>query len=452
MPSPQLPHSPETERAVLAALLLNPASFEDLHLEDSDFHLSAHRTVFRAYRELVQEGQPIDLRTVQGILEQRGELDKVGGIAYLAGLDLDLPDIGRVDHYAEILRDRTTRRRLLALARRLGQGAMEGTLTAGEVAGHVRRQLEDLEDGQGRHRESSPASELVRAVLTDAQARREQRQATGSAVLGLTTGLPRVDGLLCGLSRGLYLLAGAPGVGKTTLALQMALHAAREAPVLYLTFENSPGSLLTKALCSHADGRTPMTARDVVRGFADLEALQRAAAALEDALSRLVLIEGDSRLSVGRVRALARQTMETAGAERCLIVVDYLQLWAKTSRDLRAISDVRAKVDTLGGDLVELACRLESPVLALSSQSRAGGAYGAGRGQASLDSFKESGDLEYAADVAAFLTSSERQAAAPAEALELVIKKNRHGPTGSVSLLFRPDLGTMREEARDAER
>jgi replicative DNA helicase len=110
---------------------------------------------------------------------------------------------------------------------------------------------------------------------------------------------------------------------------------------------------------------------------------------------------------------------------------------------------VRERVDMLGGLLRELVLSLHSPVLALASQNRSAGNYGNGKGSAALDSLKESGDLEYAADVVVFLTEAQdHMATPPARAVELTVAKNRHGDTGKVGLIFRPDLGTMREEAR----
>ena len=136
-------------------------------------------------------------------------------------------------------------------------------------------------------------------------------------------------------------------------------------------------------------------------------------------------------------------------AERCLIVVDYLQLWAKVAEDLRGNFSVRERVDMLGGLLRELALGLHSPLLALASRNRSAGNYGNGKGSAALDSLKESGDLEYAADVVLFLTEAQEYLATPpARAIELTVAKNRDGDTGKLSLIFRPDLGTMREEAR----
>jgi replicative DNA helicase len=289
------------------------------------------------------------------------------------------------------------------------------------------------------------ASALLPQVLADAEARRLQRETTGSAVLGLPTGVAQLDNLLGGLTEGLYLLAGPPGMGKTTLALQVAAAATRDVPVIVVTFEHGPANLTLKLLCARAG----VNLRDVQRGYADLAKLRAAAEAWEPMAQRLAVVEGSSQLTVAQVCAQARRAMRQHQSERCLIVVDYLQLWAKVAADLRGNFSVRERVDMLGGLLRELALGLHSPVLALASQNRSAGNYGNGKGTAALDSLKESGDLEYAADVVLFLTETqEHLATPPARAVDLTVAKNRHGETGKVGLIFRPDLGTMHQEAK----
>jgi replicative DNA helicase len=340
-------------------------------------------------------------------------------------------------------------RRLLAVAQeRLGQALFDDTISATALATLLEEEVLRV---QSTIRETAAsrlqwASDLLPEVLADAAARHRQHAETGQPVLGLQTGIGELDTVLNGLNAGLlHFLGGAPGLGKTTLALQIAAHVAPTAPVVFITFENAPANLTLKALCTRA-GVNPHA---VQRGTADPEVLREAAWAWQPIAQRLALIEGTSQLTVAQVRAKALQAMKHHQATQCLLIVDYLQLWAKLSGEFRSVSLVRERVEMLGSALRELALRLQSPVLVLSSQNRAQGNYGHGKGTAALDSLKESGDLEYAADVVLFLTEAqERQARSPARAVDLTIAKNRHGETGKIALIFRPDLGTLREEAR----
>jgi len=291
------------------------------------------------------------------------------------------------------------------------------------------------------------ATEVLPKVMESAEARELERKRTGKPVMGLLTGIKRLDEILGGLNAGLYLLGGPPGVGKTSLGLQVSNVVARGTPLLYVTFESSAENLTLKAICERA-GINP---QDVRRGTADLKHL--AAVAIEwlrDVASRLAFIEGTVSLSVPDLRARAVEAMTRHKLGRCLIVVDYLQIWAKGGIAYRGLETARSRVETFGAELRELAMSLKSPVLAISSQSRQQGSYGDGTGKTSLDSFKESGGLEYACDVALFLVGSKkRTATSPARALELDIRKNRDGDTGVVHLIFRPDISRFWEEERD---
>src|SRR5919198_3684994 len=348
---------------------------------------------------------------------------------------------------AQRLVDLHQRRLLAAAQERLAQALFDETTPATDIVTLLEEETLRIQAAL-RHTTAGRlqwASTLLPQVLADAEARRLQREATGSAVLGVPTGLAPLDNLLGGLNEGLYLLAGAPGMGKTTLALQIAAAATTDVPVVVVTFEHAPANLTLKLLCARAG----VNLRDVQRGYADLAKLRRAAEAWQPLAERLAVMEGSSQLTVAQVRTQARRAMQQHQTERCLVIVDYLQLWAKVAEDLRGNFSIRERVDMLGGLLRELALGLRSPVLALASQNRSAGNYGNGKGTAALDSLKESGDLEYAADVVLFLTEAqERLATPPARAVDLTVAKNRHGDTGKVGLIFRPDLGTMREEAK----
>jgi replicative DNA helicase len=178
------------------------------------------------------------------------------------------------------------------------------------------------------------------------------------------------------------------------------------------------------------------------RGFANVRKLEDSFGELVGALERLAVIEGSCQLTMAQVRGKALQMLAKHSARRGLIVFDYLQRAAHSG----AHEQMRQNVSSLAGELRDLSNRLDSPVLALSSQNRAAGGYGAGFGSAALDSLKESGDLEYSADTVWFLKRSERSAQDPARAVDLVVAKNRYGMADfSIPLLFRPDRGQLRE-------
>lgn len=415
--------APEIERGLIAAVAQSPALYwEFLDLLPAEA-FACEAAAWRAVGKAVEQERPAPA------------LD-----GWVASSD-PRGDVGRLtDQY---------QRRLLARAQeKLAAGLHDLTKPATEIVTLLEEEAASIQAAlrQSMAERLTWASDYLPAVLKDAEDRHQQRIETNKPVMGVASGINRLDTILGGFSDGLYLLAGGPGVGKTTLAMQLAATAAREGiPALYVTFENSPENLILKALCARA-GINP---RDVQRGYAEIDKLRQAAHEWRPVADRLALIEGRSSLTIAQVRAQALRAMNRHKSERCLIIADYLQLWAKASDELNG-GATRERVEMLGADLRELAMRLRSPVLAIASQSREAGNYAEGKGKARLDSLKESGDLEYGADVVLFLTpASDRTATSPARAVDLTIAKNRHGDTGRVDLIFRPDVGTLREEAKE---
>ena len=285
-------------------------------------------------------------------------------------------------------------------------------------------------------------SDLLAGVLEMARERRRERTDTGKNCMGLETGFRTLDQMLNGLGQGLHVLAAGPGVGKTTLALQWGLECARAGvAVVYVSYENSPQNLALKLLANGAG----VAASDIERGYGDSASLEAAAEQLRPVLERMVIVEGSGNLSVGQIQGRVKQAQNESGRGEVFVVIDYLQRAAHQ----KGYDQLRHSVSALAGELREMANRTGGAVLAISSQNRSGGDYGKGVGAANLDSLKESGDLEYSADTAMFLTADgEGKATAPAKAMKLVVLKNRFGATGTVSLIFRPDLGIYREAGR----
>ena len=279
--------------------------------------------------------------------------------------------------------------------------------------------------------------DLLPTVLEDIVARRLAMEETGSVAVGLPTGIKRLDKFLGGLQPGLHLMAAEPGMGKTTLALEIAASIAGAGhPVFLVSFEETPAKLALKVVCQQAN----LDMKQFTDGYGDPAELKRAVGEYGSKLAGLYLMDGTGKLTIAQVKARALQVMSRWRAGRCLIIVDYIQRWASGRREF---SEFRHVVSGLVSDLRELSMRLDSPVLAISSQNRTG------QGSALLTSLKESGDLEYSADSALFLVDSGRVMTPPHRSVDLVIGKNRYGDIGQIPLIFRPDRGRFKEEARE---
>lgn len=294
------------------------------------------------------------------------------------------------------------------------------------------------------------ADALLAEVRANLDARRAQFVATGQPMMGVPTGFAALDNGISGLNPGLTLLGGGPGKGKTTLAAQIAARVAEADPVVYVTFENSPQDLLLKMVAARAG----LNDQSLKRGMQDLAPFHRAAEAFAPVAARLVIVSGTSRTTLAGFRELAREAMHRHGADRCLLVADYLQTWAKSSAEFAGRASVRERVEALGVGLREVALELNSPVLALTSLNRAQGGYGnQDEERASLDALKESGDLEYAADVVLMLTGSKRPSTDSRKAVTLHVLKNRQGSNGQqCNLTFRPARGTFEDETGSGQR
>lgn len=272
-------------------------------------------------------------------------------------------------------------------------------------------------------------------MLEEVEENYKRRKETGETIMGLKTGIKFLDKKLNGLRTGLYLLGGSPGVGKTTFATQISCNIAKEHPVVYLTYENTPENLVLKSICRMA--KIPFS--EVDTGSHAPEELKPGIKSYTPIGRRIAYIEGTVRVSTDQIRAKALQVMNRFEDDRCLVVVDYLQKMAHQS----GYEEIRANVSQLSIKLRELANRLKSPVLAITSLNRSG------YKNSGLSSLKESGDLEYGADGVLLLSKdNERAARAPAKAVTMKIAKNRYGQTGNVNMIFRPDIGDFREEAR----
>jgi replicative DNA helicase len=339
---------------------------------------------------------------------------------------------------ARRLADLHQRRLLAEMQERLAHALYDTNRPATELAALLEEEATRIQHAVRELRAGRVLSllDLLPDVVQDVQRRREAVQQHGTPVLGLATGIRRLDTLLGGLQPGVHLLAAEPGQGKTTFTLQIAAQiAASGTPVLFVSFEEPVARLALKVICA----RTGLEAKPYSDGYGDLALFQQAVREQGPRLELLHFIEGAAKLTTPMVRAKALQVMAKCRATRCLVVVDYLQIWAASKRDF---TDYRHTVSGLVSELRELSLRLDSPVLVISSQNRSG------QGEARLTSLKESGDLEYSADTALFLVDAgSRRAVPPARAVDMMVEKNRYGDKGKIELIFHAAKGTFREEA-----
>lgn len=357
----QLPHSEEAERAVLAAVLLtNGQILAEVELREEDFYLERHQLIWRAMRELQAAGEAVDLRTLQARLEDAGAFEPIGGFAYLAGLDLDLPDIGRFHTYAGIVAERSTRRQLVLGLSEVNSGAIDGSLSAGDSMARV----QELVGRLGAESSTGAADPVSLDATVEEFGDFEPPE---SGLLGWTTGFGRLDDLTLGLEPGLfYILGGHPGAGKSVLAKDIAVSAAKAgARVLVFSLEMPWEQWRDRILASESAAmRSPGVAlrRIRTRDLGPKDSPLRLHLANTMEAVRDLPIWGDDRrgLSAEQIAASAARFDARRGVDA--VIVDHIQLVRYSGSE----TNMAKQVGAVGLRLRELAGQLQVPVLGLS--------------------------------------------------------------------------------------
>lgn len=417
------------ERYVLGSVLVDGMAFNHAAeiLSAEDFHADAHRRIFRAMRRLADESRAIDFLTLGEALERSAELEAVGGNAYLVTLTEGLPRSLHVEHYARIVKDRSTSRRLLFAAQTIANACLSG----GEESGALLEQAEKLifAISEDRVKEGlTGVAEIVPPLL------RRLDELHGQEITGLKTGYAEFDQLTAGLQPAdLIIIAARPSMGKTAFAMNIVEHAAlglgKTAAVFSL--EMSKAQLVLRMLCSVAR----VNAHRLRMGFldhADIEKLTLAAGRLAQAP---VYIDDTAGIDVATIRAKCRRLKSESGLD--LVVVDYLQLMGSSGR----AENRNLEVSAMSRSLKALAKELNVPVVTLSQLSRAAEQRD-GDHRPMLSDLRESGAIEQDADVVAFVFRKEMYSRDPEDQgkAEIIIEKQRNGPRGTARLAFLRDF------------
>lgn len=422
-----LPANLEAERYVLGSILADQSAFVDASsvVGADDFSLEKHRRIFQRMSELSERGEHVDRVTLANELIKRGELESCDGLSYLCSLDEGIPQLPNIGSYAGIVREKALRRRMILTH----QAGIDRCMTSPEAAGALLVESESallaLSDGRESSGLLNPLEIIdrypdgINAFLDPSKRDR-----------GIPTGFSDLDRMTDGLHAGeLFILAARPSMGKTALALNIATNIAlhRRRGVAVFSLEMSKESLLTRAICSEArvDGqkfRLGYLSAD------DRRALSTAAGQLSAAPLYI-----DETSSAGLMEMHARLRKHQQREEVALAVIDYLQLMSVAKKTENRTQEVSA----LSRGLKLMARDLGIPLLVLSQLSRA--PEGRAEHRPQLSDLRESGSIEQDADLVAFIYREEVYKPDRVDLqghAELIVAKQRNGPTGKVPLAF----------------
>ncbi|RJR28948.1 replicative DNA helicase [Candidatus Microgenomates bacterium] len=428
MASPSLsvavpPHSLEAEISVLGALLLDREAIISVaeFLDSTHFYDPRHKDIYECIIELYEDRTPIDVLTVTEKLKKKKVLKKIGGASYLAELANKVPTAAHVEHYGKIVKDHSTKRSLMSAAARLFDLSLDEGLAADEVLDKAESEVFSLSQ---RHLAQSFTA--VKATLADSFDRLDELHKMDSGIRGVPTGFKDLDNLLAGLQRSnLVILAARPGVGKTTLAINIAQYLAvkEKRPVGVFSLEMSKEELVDRLLVAQAD----IDAWKLKTGKLDADDFARLANAMGELAEAPLFIDDTPGQSILEMRTKARRLQVESGVD--LIIVDYLQL-AKS----RNLENRVQEVSEISQGMKNLARELKVPVLCLSQLSR--GVEQRGGKRPVLSDLRESGSIEQDADVVMFLYREDDE---KREQVFLDIAKHRNGALGRMEFYFKGD-------------
>ena len=431
----QMPHSVEAEQAVLGSMLIDPRCVPEVidKLKPEDFYIKQNAEIYETIYSMFNYSRTIDPVTVLEHMKQNGYYDENNSRSYLLQLMDTTPTAANVGEYISILKDKSLLRRVAEAASDLTAMIQQGTDTGQDILEAAEQRIYAIRQGR-----SARGLTPISTVLIDVYDRLSELAASDSAIPGLSTGLRDLDRAISGLNKSdLILLAARPGMGKTSMALNILLDAGKKSGknVAFFSLEMSREQLALRLISSECF----VDNKKLVTGKLTEEDWESVAAAADSLNRSMILIDDDSSVTVADINAKCRR-VENLG----LVVIDYLQLMQSAGgKNSRSGENRQQIVSDISRSLKIMAKELNVPVLCLSQLSRANESRTDKRPM--LSDLRESGAIEQDADEVLFLyrddyyhpDSPEKNVA------EIIVAKNRHGETGTVKVQWLPQFTTF---------
>ena len=425
-----LPHDLAAEQSVLGAVFISPDSLITLadDLTPDDFYKPANKIVFKTMLSLLEKGEPIDATTMVSALTNQGDISTIGGINYVVELVNSTPTSKNVEHYAKLVKEKATLRKMIADLSDSLSSAYQGDVSINDIIAKTEKSMLDISN-----QNTGTGFRNVADILDTHMQMVETRSQTDGVVTGLSTGFVGLDKITTGLHEdNLIILAARPAMGKTALALNIAQYIAvkEKKPVAIFSLEMGAESLIERMLASEG----MVEVYHLKTGNLSVEEWSRLVHAQGNLYDAPIFVDDTAGIRISEIRSKARKLAQEMGGLG-VIIIDYLQLitGSKGENRQQVVSEISRELKILAKDL-------KVPVIALSQLSRAVEQRQDKRPM--LADLRESGSIEQDADIVAFLyrdayyQNSHADSQEANNVTELILEKNRHGSLGTVKLYF----------------
>ncbi|MBI3209348.1 MAG: replicative DNA helicase [Candidatus Solibacter usitatus] len=438
-----LPANIDAERFVLGSVLIDEEVFLQIGglIDPEDFSLEKHRRIFLRMADLHDRGEKIDRVTLANELIKHGQLESVDGLGYLVSLDDGLPQLSNLDSYIRIVKSKSLLRRIILTSQRAIDRAISGDEEPENILARAGDDLLKLGESQAGKGLSTPAQ-----IIDEYEGGLNAFLDPSKRIQGVSTGFLKYDEKTGGMRPGeLIIIAARPAMGKTALALNIAHHVAvkLQKPTAVFSLEMSKESLLTRLLCASAR----VDSQRFRAGFLNQHERRQLQVAAAELVEAPLFIDDSAGTNIMDIHTKLRRVKAERGLG--LVIVDYLQLMSSRGRFESRVQEVSA----FSRGLKLMAKELETPIIALSQLSRAPETR-QGDHRPQLSDLRESGSIEQDADVVSFIFREEvyKPDRADLKGLaEMIISKQRSGPTGKINLVFLHSLTKFENRMGDID-